>query len=88
MCSTLRPLSSKIVYAKGLPVECTKEMIEMIFSQCNGFQEVRLPPGNRNIAFIEFEEDIQASMAQKQLNGFQLSQSHQLELEIGESQID
>lgn len=61
-----------LLVAKDLPNNITLENLTILFEQCRGFKEVRKPDG-RNIAFIEFHDPIEASMALKQFNGFILN---------------
>lgn len=70
----------RILFAQNLPAEVTSETLQTIFAPVPGFQEVRLPPGNRGLAFIEFENEIQSSMALRQFNGLQLSPTATLHL--------
>jgi RNA recognition motif-containing protein len=84
LTKSLAAVGHHILYAQNLPAECTQEMLSSLFSQCIGFQEVRVPPGNRGIAFIEFDDATSATLAHKQLNGFQVSQTYQLDLNFRE----
>jgi len=63
-----------ILFVQNLPEECTKDMLVVLFQQYMGFQEVRLVPGKKGIAFIEFSDIASASFAREALNGFKLSQ--------------
>lgn len=38
-----------------------------------GFKEVRLVPGKHDIAFVEFESDMQAGVAKDALQGFRIT---------------
>jgi RNA recognition motif-containing protein len=69
----------RTLFAENLPSEVTEESLEAVFEQCQGFLEARIPPG-RNCAFFEFEDSIQAGLAMKTLNGFQLNATHKLQL--------
>ncbi len=62
-----------ILFAQALPDSCTPASISNLFSSYPGFKEVRMVPGKKGIAFIEFGDQIQASIALQQLNGFVLS---------------
>lgn len=64
-----------ILFAQGLPDDCTDQMLTMLFSQYVGYKEVRLIAA-KNVAFIEFEDPIQAGIALQHLNGFQLTPDH------------
>jgi hypothetical protein len=45
----------------------------MLFRVHIGFKEVRMVPGKPGIAFIEFENEYQATTALQSLNGFKLT---------------
>lgn len=45
----------------------------LFLSRFPGFKEVRLVPGRHDIAFVEFETDMQATTAKDALNGFKLT---------------
>ena len=62
-----------ILFAQQLPDNCTQETLTSLFQSYIGFKEVRTVPGKKSIAFIEFNDHIQASVALKQLNGFKLN---------------
>lgn len=62
-----------ILFVQNLPEECTKDMLVVLFQQYMGFQEVRLVPGKKGIAFIEFADIPSASFAREALHGFKLS---------------
>lgn len=70
----------RILFAQNLPEECNDQMLTMLFQQYPGFQEVRMVPGKRDIAFIEFQDQIQAGMTLQQLNGFKISATGALHL--------
>eukprot|EP00602_Paraphysomonas_sp_CaronLab_P007676 CAMPEP_0185024830 /NCGR_PEP_ID=MMETSP1103-20130426/8024_1 /TAXON_ID=36769 /ORGANISM="Paraphysomonas bandaiensis, Strain Caron Lab Isolate" /LENGTH=217 /DNA_ID=CAMNT_0027557895 /DNA_START=69 /DNA_END=722 /DNA_ORIENTATION=+ len=73
----------RILFAQNLPEECNDQMLTMLFQQYPGFQEVRMAPGNKGIAFIEFQDVVQAGIALQQLNGFQLTTTDTLHLTYG-----
>jgi U2 small nuclear ribonucleoprotein B'' len=70
----------RILFAQNLPEECNDQMLAMLFQPYPGYQEVRMVPGKKGIAFIEFEDLIQAGIALQQLNGFKLTSSDMLHL--------
>jgi U2 small nuclear ribonucleoprotein B'' len=55
----------------------------MLFRPYAGFMEVRMVPGKKGIAFIEFQDQIQAGIVLQQLNGFNLSETEKLYLTYG-----
>ena len=70
-----------ILFAQALPDDCTEHVLSMIFQQqCPGFKEVRMIPGRQGIAFIEFQDEVQAGLALSQLNGFAVSATEKLHL--------
>ena len=72
---------SKILLAQNLPTECNEMMLGMLFQQCAGYKEVRLPrPG---LAFIEFEDEVHATVAMKTYNNFKLTPKDNLILTYG-----
>ncbi|CAE7727404.1 unnamed protein product, partial [Symbiodinium microadriaticum] len=73
----------RILFAQNLPDECNDQMLGALFQQYPGFQEVRMAPGKKGIAFIEFQDVVQAGIALQQLNGFQLSAADALQLTYG-----
>eukprot|EP00633_Aureoumbra_lagunensis_P002489 CAMPEP_0197288138 /NCGR_PEP_ID=MMETSP0890-20130614/5094_1 /TAXON_ID=44058 ORGANISM="Aureoumbra lagunensis, Strain CCMP1510" /NCGR_SAMPLE_ID=MMETSP0890 /ASSEMBLY_ACC=CAM_ASM_000533 /LENGTH=144 /DNA_ID=CAMNT_0042758611 /DNA_START=233 /DNA_END=667 /DNA_ORIENTATION=+ len=71
---------SNVLFAQNLPDECNQNMLVILFQQYTGYKEVRMVPGKKGIAFIEFADDVQASLALAGLNGFSLSPTHALNL--------
>lgn len=69
----------RILFAQNLPTDVTQQSLTTIFQHIPGFREVRIA-GNRGLAFIEFDTEVQSGMALRQLNGFQLSATHVLNL--------
>jgi hypothetical protein len=45
-----------------------------------GLADIRVPPGNRGVAFIEFQDEIQAGGALRQMNGLAVSAAVALQL--------
>ena len=45
-----------------------------------GFKEVRLVPGRHDIAFVEFENEIQATTAKETLNGFKITPNNAMKI--------
>jgi len=64
---------NKILFLTGLPEETNKMMLSMLFQQFPGFKEVRLVPGRSDIAFVEFETELQSSEAKNSLQGFKIT---------------
>lgn len=65
---------NRILFVQHLPADTAwEDILQSIFKNCPGFVEVRSVASNSTIAFVEFENEIQAGIAQKQLNGIPLS---------------
>ncbi|XP_057700638.1 U2 small nuclear ribonucleoprotein B'' isoform X1 [Corythoichthys intestinalis] len=62
-----------ILFLSNLPEETNEMMLSMLFNQFPGFKEVRLVPGKHDIAFVEFEGEMQAGVAKDALQGFRIT---------------
>jgi RNA recognition motif-containing protein len=71
---------NRILFAQELPLNYDETVLLSLFQQCSGFTEIRMVPGNKKIAFIEFNDETQATLALRQLNGFELSPGDVLHL--------
>nr|XP_033811211.1 U1 small nuclear ribonucleoprotein A [Geotrypetes seraphini]XP_033811212.1 U1 small nuclear ribonucleoprotein A [Geotrypetes seraphini] len=69
-----------ILFLTNLPEETNELMLSMLFNQFPGFKEVRLVPGRHDIAFVEFEDDVQAGAAREALQGFKITQSNAMKI--------
>uniref|UniRef100_A0A6V1NUL1 RRM domain-containing protein n=1 Tax=Heterosigma akashiwo TaxID=2829 RepID=A0A6V1NUL1_HETAK len=70
----------RILFAQNLPDDCNEMMLDMLFQQYNGYKEVRMVPGKKGLAFIEFGDEMQAGYALQGLNGFKLTPQDLLQL--------
>ena len=55
-------------------------MLSMLFNQFPGFKEVRLVPNRHDIAFVEFENEMQSAAAKDALQGFKITPSHSMKI--------
>mmetsp|Transcript_28517 Transcript_28517/g.93181 ORF Transcript_28517/g.93181 Transcript_28517/m.93181 type:complete len:242 (-) Transcript_28517:75-800(-) len=76
--STIEPQAPPhfILFVQGLPEATTEPMLSMLFRQFPGFKEVRLVAAKPGIAFVEFENEMQAGVALQGLNGFKITQDN------------
>ena len=65
--------SNKILVIEELPKGTNEMMLSMLFNQFPGFKGVRLVPGRHDIAFVEFENELQSSAARDALQGFKIT---------------
>lgn len=70
---------NRTLFVESLPNEATDTMLSMLFRQYPGFQEVRLIPG-RSVAFVDYENEHQATMAMQGLQGFAMTPEVKLAL--------
>jgi hypothetical protein len=52
----------------------------IIISRFPGFKEVRLVPGRHDIAFVEFDLELQAGQAKEALQGFKISPTNAMKI--------
>ncbi|KAA0203657.1 hypothetical protein HAZT_HAZT007399 [Hyalella azteca] len=71
---------NQILFLTNLPDETSEMMLSMLFTQFPGFKEVRLVPGRHDIAFVEFENEIQSATAKEALQGFKITPTHAMKI--------
>ena len=65
---------NKILFVQNLPEDYTIEALSVIFGRFEGFREVRLVPGRRGIAFVEYEAEAGAISAKENTAGMTLGE--------------
>jgi RNA recognition motif-containing protein len=63
---------NKILFLRDLPESYDAEGLSRIFSRFEGFREVRMVPGRKGIAFVEYEAEAGAISAKEATAGMQL----------------
>ncbi|KAJ8683174.1 hypothetical protein QAD02_018966 [Eretmocerus hayati] len=71
---------NQILFLTNLPDETSEMMLSMLFNQFPGFKEVRLVPNRHDIAFVEFENEVQSAAAKDALQGFKITPSHAMKI--------
>ena len=69
---------NKILFVQNLPEEYDIDALTAIFGRFEGFREVRLVPGRRGIAFIEYEAETGAISAKENTAGMALGDGSQV----------
>jgi len=69
---------NKILFIQNLPDEYDIDSLIAIFGRFEGFREVRLVPGRRGIAFIEYESETGAISAKENTAGMTLGEGGQV----------
>jgi hypothetical protein len=64
---------NKILFVQNLPDDYDIEALTGIFGRYEGFREVRLVPGRRGIAFVEYEAEAGAITAKENTAGMALA---------------
>mmetsp|Transcript_14527 Transcript_14527/g.41465 ORF Transcript_14527/g.41465 Transcript_14527/m.41465 type:complete len:162 (+) Transcript_14527:2-487(+) len=70
---------SNVLFVENLPAEVNELMLTMLFRQYPGFQEARTIKG-RNVAFIEYGDELQAGIAKHGLQGFMVTPDMSLKI--------
>jgi RNA recognition motif-containing protein len=67
---------NKILFVENLPEQTTEMMLSMLFQQFPGFKEVRMVVNKPGIAFVEFDNEIEAGVAMSGLQHFKITPTH------------
>jgi len=76
---------NQTLFVENLPGDMNEMMMTMLFRQYAGFQEVRLISG-RNVAFVEYGEEPQATIALQGLQGFLATPENPLRISYAKPQ--
>jgi len=69
---------NKILFVQNLPEEYEIEALTAIFGRFEGFKEVRMVPGRRGIAFVEYDAETGAISAKENTAGMALGEGGQI----------
>ncbi|KAF7818193.1 U1 small nuclear ribonucleoprotein A [Senna tora] len=64
---------NNILFIQNLPTETTPMMLQMLFLQYPGFKEVRMVETKPGIAFVEYGDEMQSTVAMQALQGFKIT---------------
>ncbi|PIA44354.1 hypothetical protein AQUCO_01700155v1 [Aquilegia coerulea] len=67
---------NNILFVQNLPHETTSMMLQMLFCQYPGFKEVRMIEAKPGIAFVEYADEMQSTIAMQALQGFKITQQN------------
>ena len=74
----LKPMpQNHILIAEDLPSDCTKVLLQNLFKDFVGVEDIRLI-ASKNVAFIEFQNEAFASVALKNRNNYRISETNLL----------
>lgn len=63
---------NKILFIQNVPDEYDIDALNAVFGRFDGFREIRLVPGRRGIAFVEYENEQGAITAKENTAGMAL----------------
>ncbi|KAJ5120642.1 U1 small nuclear ribonucleoprotein [Penicillium bovifimosum] len=63
---------NKILFLRELPDDATEESLTAVFNRFEGFQEVRIVPGRKGIAFVEYQSEAGAISAKEATSGMSM----------------
>lgn len=69
---------NKILFIQNLPDDYGVESLTAVFSRFEGFREVRMVPGRKGIAFVEYEAEAGAITAKENTAGMALADGAKL----------
>jgi U2 small nuclear ribonucleoprotein B'' len=73
-------LPNKILFIVNLPENTEQSVLQMVFQPFVGFKEVRMVPGRSDIAFVEFDNEQQSTMAKEALQGFKITPNNAIKI--------
>lgn len=69
---------NNILFVQNLPHETAPMFLQALFSQYLGFKEVRMVEAKPGIAFVEFADELQSTVAMHALQGYKIQQNQML----------
>jgi RNA recognition motif-containing protein len=67
---------NKILFVQNFPEDYDVDALTSIFGRFEGFREVRLVPGRKGIAFVEYDTEQGAISAKENTAGMSFGKSH------------
>jgi len=68
---------NKMLFVQNIPDGISELVLQTLFDKFPGFKEVRLVQG-KNVAFVEYQTDVQSSVAMSELQSFKIDEGHKL----------
>jgi len=74
-------LPNKVLFVEQLPrTPDAQQMLTVLFQNFQGFREVRMPPTNTGVAFVEFDSEVTSAYAMSSLQGFKIMPTNELKI--------
>ncbi|KAG0228880.1 hypothetical protein BGW42_001890 [Actinomortierella wolfii] len=71
---------NNILFVQNLPDDVTESKLIELFSQYPGFKEVRMVPGKKGIAFVEYDNEYAAEAAKNALADYPISEENKMKV--------
>lgn len=73
---------NKILFIQNLPETITKEDLENIFKAYPNLHDVRLIPGRKGIAFVEYTDEASSTVAREALHNYKIDEENKMKVKI------
>ena len=71
---------NKILFIQNLPDSTTKEELETLFKPYPNLYDVRLIPGRKGIAFVEYADEQSSTTAREALHNYKVDEDHKMKV--------
>lgn len=71
---------NKILFIQNLPETITKEDLENLFKPYPNLHDVRLIPGRKGIAFVEYTDEPSSTTAREALHNYKVGEDHKMKV--------
>lgn len=71
---------NKILFIQNLPETITKEDLEKLFTPYPNLHDVRLIPGRKGIAFVEYTDEPSSTAAREALHNYKVDEEHKMKV--------
>lgn len=73
---------NKILFIQNLPETITKDDLENIFKAHPNLHDIRLIPGRKGIAFVEYTDEASSTAAREALHNYKVDEEHKMKVSV------
>jgi hypothetical protein len=73
---------NKTLFLQNLPETITKDDLEVIFKAYPNLHDVRLIPGRKGIAFVEYTDEASSTVAREALHNYKVDEDHKMKVGV------